>query len=63
MEWQPIETAPRDGTDFLAACKYQKEHHYMVGCLFPNGKFRSWPGRMLYEPSHWMPLPAAPEEG
>lgn len=59
--WQPIETAPKDGSDFLALCEYHRKHHQMVGCFAPDGKFRSWPGRNHYHPTHWMPLPAPPE--
>lgn len=55
--WQPIETAPRDGTDFLALCTYQRRHHQMVGCFARDGKFRSWPGRHIYYPAEWQPLP------
>lgn len=58
--WQPIETAPKDGTDFLALCEYQRKHHQMVGCFAPNGKFASWPGRNNYHPTHWKPLDPGP---
>lgn len=60
--WQPIETAPKDGTDFLALCEYHHKHHQMVGCFAPNGKFASWPGRNNYHPTHWVTLPASPSE-
>lgn len=65
--WQPIETAPRDGTPFL--------------CFTPSDEFSSQTGIDLiwYEPhlktytqdgdtevpfagiTHWMPLPGAPQ--
>jgi len=56
--WQPIETCPKDGTQFLAMCKFSNE----TGCL-------SWTGEAFAdhgfqhmtcqpEPTHWMPLPA-----
>jgi len=60
--WRPIATAPRDGTDFLAALEYKRRHHQMVGCFAPDGKFHSWPGRHVYEPTHWMPLRPPPAE-
>jgi hypothetical protein len=59
-DWRPIESAPRDGTDFLALCDFRKTHHQMAGCFAPNGKFVSWPGRWNYQPTHWQPLPATP---
>lgn len=58
-EWRPIETARR-GKDFLALIPWQRKHHQMVGCIAPDGKFRSWPGRIEYHPTHWMPLPPPP---
>ena len=59
-EWKPIESAPKDGTDFLALIPWQRKHHQMVGCFAPDGKFHSWPGRSVYAPTHWQPLPAPP---
>lgn len=59
--WQPIETAPRDGAVFLAL-----EDGEYYGCARSEcGDF--WVGYcgqpVVYtlEPTHWMPLPAAPE--
>lgn len=66
--WQPIETAPRDGTRVLLA------HDEWVGagawCKEGNGNgpfwtdysVASWPYEEYAEiaPSHWMPLPDAP---
>lgn len=61
MEWQPIETAPRDGSGFLA---YVKET--WVEGMFWNGEEWSYlsdgdttpHGR--HQPTHWMPLPTPP---
>lgn len=61
-DWKPIETAPKDGSDFLALIPWQTKHHQMVGCFAPDGRFRSWPGRMKYEPTYWQPLPPYPQE-
>jgi len=54
-EWQPIETAPRDGTEIIAfdpradldpvfLVHYEEYHWYDRG------------GR-IWMPTHWMPLP------
>jgi len=56
MEWQPIETAPKDGTQFLA------------WTLAPFGgryDIIEWNDILIMQecdtpPSHWMPLPAPP---
>lgn len=61
--WRTMDSAPRDGTDFLARIPWQKKHHVMVGCYAPNGKFVSWPGRVAYTPDAWMPLPPPPVSG
>ena len=59
MDWQPIETAPTDGTLILV---------YISGkgivMAEKNGAWgwRSYPGRysMAMPPTHWQPLPAPP---
>jgi hypothetical protein len=59
-DWMDIESAPRDGSDFLALVPFAKKHHIVVGCFCKAGYFVSWPGRWTYDPTHWLPLPAAP---
>jgi hypothetical protein len=60
--WQPIETAPKDGSRFLlydgfimAVAKWSGRDWVMA-----------WNNDSLTEdnhtPSHWMPLPSEPEE-
>jgi hypothetical protein len=64
-EWQPIETAPNDGTLFLAA--RDDEWVTMVRWLVDEEAFYevnndpsdSW-GFGPALPTHWMPLPAPP---
>lgn len=59
--WRPISEAPRDGTRFLftngkiIACGW-----YMNGQYFASDSFG---GKQALDPTHYMPLPAAPEGG
>lgn len=64
VEWQLIETAPRDGTEVLCVCM-QAADKTMIGTVKVDswqdryngfGKFndRYWPA------THWMPLPPLP---
>ena len=50
--WQPIETAPRDGTHVLLATP---KGRIADGFWSLNYKVWSWPYVMV-EPTHWMPL-------
>jgi hypothetical protein len=59
--WLPIESAPRDGTRFLAWCPYvgraiMRIHglHRETWAIDPSGKLGC-------QPTHWMPLPKPPE--
>lgn len=62
MEWQPIETAPKDGTQILA---YDKS---CIECIYfdedANLWVQSWEGDedygLLNDPVAWMPLPKPP---
>lgn len=58
--WQPIETAPRDGTRVLL---YREEwdHPEIIGWWAAAYQcFRSWPGEPWAQPTHWRPLPPPP---
>ncbi|KRA63073.1 hypothetical protein [Rhizobium sp. Root651] len=65
--WQPIETAPKDGSTFLAVMAEAYSPRTTL-CKFENGGFLSpsqgekfvVPGWNQWWPTHWMPLPAAP---
>lgn len=55
-EWQPIETAPRDGTHVLLA---NKTGTRVADGMYGNYKVWSWPYVMV-EPAYWRPMPPAP---
>lgn len=63
MEWQPIETAPHDGTPVLVAWRVRSgwEVHsaYSVGDGWCDAYHRARIGAVEM-PEFWMPLPAAP---
>lgn len=74
MKWQPIETAPRDGTRILTyevlkpdpSDPEDDELDTMVICYwleneeFGDGWREDFSGYRCY-PTHWMPLPEKPE--
>ena len=69
-EWQPIETAPRDGTfvllfgpDGIDMGKYEPwAADYGSGWeRFRTAEYDN-DGVMITHPTHWMPLPPPPKE-
>ena len=63
--WKPIETAPKDGTSFMAGwfdgpsnpgCNMRPVKRYMGAWWESNEDYK------VRTPTHWMPLPAAPKE-
>lgn len=52
-EWQPIETAPRDGTWVLC---WGPDCEHGIAWFPPNPCWAEYP-----EYTHWMPLPEPPE--
>lgn len=74
MEWQPIETAPKDGSVFdvwLGNSDQSERDFYCTdggfrspGWHWLNGKFRPFLNGLSIAcfalPTHWMPLPDAP---
>jgi hypothetical protein len=71
-EWQPIETAPRDGTGLLLWADWRSEVCFGKFQTKKRGAFalQGWTltfkdGYKLHgerEPSHWMPLPPPPTQ-
>ena len=70
MTWQPIETAPKDGAEFLAYDPVSNradvcEWNEMLGCVWQSqadGEFGPDEGEFRGDSaSHWMPLPQPPE--
>ena len=66
MDWQPIKTAPKDGTDFLL---HNSQFNEQFVCwwddkrkLFRYGSEECCINLNLGE-THWMPLPAPPTKG
>jgi hypothetical protein len=56
-EWQPIETAPKDGT-FILVYGYGDYHHAFW--LDQGNGFWFSIDDSLVDPTHWMPLPSPP---
>lgn len=77
MIWEPIETAPTDGTPILIFDPTQPDHSELDGRQFDDpryaiGYWRVWKnsGRWMWgnrncsecSPTHWMWLPHPPKE-
>jgi Protein of unknown function (DUF551) len=64
--WQPIDTAPRDGTRILLYDRYEREQDFarFVGAWgdSPVGYWFAIPGAYRKRPTHWQPLPAPPKD-
>ena len=69
-EWQPIDTAPKDGTEILLGGLYaKKKWTQSVGSrvgeywMSNDGGDPEWSSILFFKPTHWMPLPAPPKKG
>ena len=69
--WQPIETAPKNGTEVLIAVDYEEyvsktavmtAQHSSTEFDYPNGCWIAYDGAVIEfgTPTHWMPLPTPP---
>ncbi len=62
-EWQPIETAPKDGTDILIFTSYESFYVASYDDVFrAPWRIRNDEGLNEHVPTHWMPLPAEPNK-
>lgn len=61
MDWQPIKTAPKDGTSFLAAIEYRFGHS-IENMRWYNGNLVFSRDHKLVQvwPTDWQPLPKPP---
>lgn len=66
-EWQPIETAPKDGREILAFAQgsHGLNDTFFAVAQWANGDPDMWTGSGWFwpfaiRPTHWMPLPAPP---
>lgn len=62
-EWQPIETAPKDGTEILIYSRYGDQYVVSYDDSFIRAPWRIRNEEGLNEniPTHWMPLPETPK--
>ena len=59
-KWQPIETVPKDGIEFIARCGADKPS---FSCFWDGTAFMHFDhgeGLISYSPTEWMPLPTSP---
>lgn len=67
-QWQPIETAPKDGVTILAfsepgayTCYWYDGKETNEGCPgWIDGSVNKYEEFYVYHPTHWMPLPEPP---
>ena len=65
MQWQPIETAPKDGT-WILIFRSTPHTNMELGCalVYWDDHFTCWHDGEYhsdhYDPSHWVPLPEPP---
>lgn len=60
VEWRPIETAPRDGSEIIAMIARKRVR--LAWYFKPSSRTEGWldeNGRAI-NPTHWLPLPPAP---
>jgi hypothetical protein len=56
MEWQPIETAPKDGSVIIV-------NNYGIDVGYWSAAYNGWltgGSRTVASPTHWLPVPELP---
>jgi hypothetical protein len=67
MIWQPIETAPKDGTTILGADFCSFTNQWNISTVSWDGAWSlvitgAYAEDDKWNPTHWMPLPTPPEQ-
>lgn len=69
MQWRPIETAPKDGTQIIAYWDGSDGKCKGMACLSWDTTYHHWKDPLFWRvcfprrpPTHWMPLPEPQEE-
>ena len=57
MDWQPIETAPKDGTRVIVL---EGDGDVSLADFYDGRWFYSVAHDEMFDPTHWMPLPDPP---
>ena len=65
--WQPIKTAPKDGTRILLFWPYWRKRHAVIGFYDRDSVANNkWEADCALDegplPTHWMPLPDPPKD-
>ena len=59
LPWRLIDTAPKDGTTFLAAFPTpSKLYSHLIDVSWWEGPYQDWSPTSGIRPTHWLPLPS-----
>ena len=59
-QWQPIETAPKDGDVILVSHIFNDQIYWVEAAKQKHGAWFRPTGHAVHQPTHWMPLPEMP---
>lgn len=57
-QWQPIETAPKDGEVILVSHIFNDQIYWVEAAKQKHGAWFRPTGHAVHQPTHWMPLPS-----